>query len=62
MKIETLLKDQKAKKLAMEAAQEATKKALIEGASKEELLRVADEAIKKVLAEYKPVNSMEQGM
>ena len=57
-----LFKDPKAKQLAMDAGMMAAKNSIIAGKSEEQALMIAQEAIEKVIQEYRPSVSTEKGV
>jgi hypothetical protein len=59
-KLIELTKDPKVKQIAMDAATIAAKNAIIAGSSSEELMKLAQEAIKKVIDEHNKVKSQPQ--
>ena len=57
-----LLKDKRAKQIALDVGTNAVKNAILAGKTEEESLQIAQQAIERVLAEYKPSVSMEKGI
>ncbi len=56
-----LLKDKRAQQISLDVGASAVKNAIISGKSEEEALQIAQEAIERVLSEYRPSVSAEKG-
>jgi arylamine N-acetyltransferase len=56
-----LLKDKRAQQIALDVGANAVKNAIISGKTEEEALQIAQEAIERVLNEYRPSVSAEKG-